>query len=157
MTSAIKDLDAALDAALDLAIRIRRSLSDASPGGKKITIDELLDGVTDGKLTKSLRDLVDAVEATIAGHGPGVWELLPKVGAAAMELMGHLRDALADGRITLDDIVQGVSDGHVREGLANAVAAAQRLPSELDQLSPWALIGTIQRVIGRLHDFATGR
>lgn len=149
--SKTKEFDEALTAVFDLAERVMASLKGDSPGGKKITLDEFLHTVTDGQVRQSLMDFWNAIESLMKGGKFDLFELLTNAGEAIMDLVGVIQDALSDGRLTPDEIVNGVTDGHIREGITAAIEGAEKIPGELTGLSPLEMVRIFQKVLTRLR------
>lgn len=150
--SSTKELDEALDAAFDLAIAIKKSMAPGGPGGKQITLDEILSTVTDGSLKESVVALVDAIEGLIRGERLDLFALIPTVTDALLDFMGTLRDALADRRVSPDEILHSVTTGDVRPELKKAIEGAAKIPDELSGLDMWKMMSLMQRVAGRLPE-----
>jgi hypothetical protein len=153
MTSAspTKELDEALDAGFDFAIRIKRALSASGPGGTTVTLDELMSTVTDGAVKESIREFWDAITAITAGERPEVAELARTVIGAVMDLLGTVRDALADdGRVTADELLHGITDGGIRDELSRAIEGLDKIPGELQGMDMWKMIALVQRISAKL-------
>lgn len=148
--SSTKELDEALDAGFDFAIRIRKALAEGGPGGKTVTLDELMDTVSDGAVKESIREFWDAIAAIIGGERPNAGELARTVIGATMDLLGTVRDALADGRVTADELLHGITDGNIREELKRAIEGLDRIPSELQGMDMWKMIALVQRISAKL-------
>jgi hypothetical protein len=145
--SGTKDFDEAVDAAIELAVEVKAAMK--GPHDPATIAAELLSGVSDGKVRGSLQAFVDAIEALKNGHEP-ILDLLMKASSAILELIGHLRDALADGHVTPDEIVSTITDGHLKAIWTNALDGIGNIPDELTSMSPWAMIGTFQRIMGKI-------
>lgn len=149
----MKELDEALDAGWDVAGRIVDGLSSASPGGKQLTLDELLHTVTDGQVRQSLSEMYDSILTMVtSGKKPDLFEMLAKVGEAVTGMVGVFSEALSDGRLTPNEIVNGVTDGHIREGLQRAIDGAEKIPAELSKLGPLGVIMLAKKNLGRLRE-----
>lgn len=150
--SSTKEFDEAADAAFDLVKRVMDSLKEESPGGKKITLEEILHTVTDGQVRQSLMDLWNSVQSLLRGGKFDLFDLLAQAGEAVMDFVGVLASAFADGRLTPDEIVNGVTDGHIRDGLLKAIEGAEKIPGELTGLNPLAMVRVFSRVLQRLRE-----
>jgi hypothetical protein len=148
--SATKELDEALDAGFDFAIRIKKALSASSPGGKTVTIDELMDTVSDGAVRESIEDFWNSIAAIVAGKRPEIGELARTIIGATLDLLGTLRDALADGKVTADELLHGITDGNIRDELKRAIDGLDKIPAELQGMDMWKMIGLVQRISAKL-------
>jgi hypothetical protein len=148
--SATKELDEAIDAGFDLAIRIKKALSESSPGGKTVTLDELMDTVSDGAVRESIEDFWNAITAIVAGQRPEAGELARTIIGATMDLLGTLRDALADNKVTADELLHGITDGNIREELKRAIDGLDKIPGELQGMDMWKMIALVQKISAKL-------
>jgi len=143
-------LNSAVDALFSTAVRIKRALDPASPGGSSITLEELLDTVSDGKVRESIQVAWDAIAGLIHGDPENVFDLITKVASALLDMLGTLRDALADGHVTADEILHGITDGDIRAELKTVLDNLSKLPAELQGLDMWKMIALFQRISGYL-------
>lgn len=150
--SETKEFDEAVDAAFDLVKRILDSLKAESPGGKKITLEELLHTVTDGQVRQSIMDMWNSVQELLRGGKFDIFELLSQAGEAIMDLVGVMAAAFSDGRLTPDEILNGVTDGHIHEGIQKAIDGAEKIPDELTGLSPLKMVRVFSRILQRLRE-----
>lgn len=139
-------LNAAVEALFGAAIKIKRSLDPDSPGGSSITLNELLDTVSDGAVRESIQAVWDSIHSLVRGERVDVFDLITKVANALLDLLGTLRDALADGRITPDEILHGITDGGIRTDLKVVLDNIGKLPAELQGLDMWKMIALFQRI-----------
>lgn len=155
MTTAVsptKEFDEATDAVLNLALRAKKMFAETGPGGKNATLDEIVGTISDGKIKAVFTDLLDSVLDIVHGGHVDVMGTLKKVSDAVLELVGSLQEALRDGKVTPDEIVRGVTDSGIRADLLLAIEGADKIPDELSGLSPWMMIGTLQRIMARLPE-----
>ena len=139
--SGTQELDQVIDYLFDSTIKIKNARAEGSPGGKSITLDELLSTVSDGAVRESFSNLWDAIEAIVKGGKVDVFDLIPKATDAVLDLLGTLRDALADSRVTVEEILSGITDKGIREDLRRALEGIEKIPAELQGLDK----------IGRAH------
>lgn len=66
-----------------------------------------------------------------------------------------IKRALADGRITVDEVVGAFSDGEVKESVRRAMDGIYNIPNELSRLSPWDGIALAQRAMMKLSELFT--
>lgn len=149
--SETKEFDEAVNGFFGVAEKILESLQPGSKGGKKITLDELLHSVTDGQVRQSIQEFWDAIQKLLKGGKLDVFDLLTTAGEAIMDLVGTMVDAFADGRLSPDEIVNGVTDGHIRDELLAAIEGIERVPAELTALSPLKMVRQFQRITSRLQ------
>lgn len=136
-----KELDEALQAGFSLAVSLKNALADG-----KVSIDEILESVTDGKVRDSISRLINVIEAIVHGDAPELPILAGNVIDAVVDFLGHLKDALADGKVTLDEILHTVVDGDVRVELTNAIEGASKIPEELSGLDVWKIMALFQTI-----------
>lgn len=145
-----RELDEAIDYLFDAAIKIKNALAETSPGGKTVTLDELLSTVSDGAVRESISNMWDAIEAITRGGKVDIFDLIPKATDVVLDLLGTLRDALADRRVTLDEILSGVTDGGIRADLQRAIEGIEKVPAELQGLDMWKMIALVQKIAAKL-------
>lgn len=150
-----KELDEAIDYLFDAAIKIKNARATGSPGGTTITLDELLSTVSDGAVKESIRNLWDAIEQITHGGGVDIFDLIPKVTEVLLDLLGTLRDALADKRVTIDEILSGISDQGISDELRRALEGIEKVPAELQGLDMWKIIALAQKVAAKLPGLLT--
>lgn len=69
------------------------------------------------------------------------------------ESVGDIKKALADGHMSVDEIVGAIPDEATREYLRRLFGALRELPAEVGGLAaggPWAMIGLLQSVATRV-------
>ena len=69
-----------------------------------------------------------------------------------MTLVVDLKDALSDGRVTIDEVVATVSDGKIKESLRKGMEGLDNIPKELTNLNPWDGIRLAQKVMSKLGE-----
>lgn len=148
--SGTQELDQVIDYLFGAVIRIKDSRAAGSPGGKSITLDELLSTVSDGAVRESFSNLWDAIEAIVKGGKVDIFDLIPKATDAVLDLLGTLRDALADKRVTIEEILSGITDGGIREDLRRALEGIEKIPAEIQGLDMWKMIGLVQKIAAKL-------
>ena len=148
--SSTPELDQVIDAGLDFAIRIKNMLSATSPGGKTVTLDELLDTVSDGNVRESIAQLWDVVSEIVRNPDADKFQLIGPVIEAIRDFLGTIRDALADRRVTLDELLHGVTDGEIRQSLKDAIEGLDKIGTELKGLDMWKLFGLVQKIAAKL-------
>ena len=146
------ELNEAIDAGFDVALRIKKAMAADSAGGKQVTLDEMLHSVSDGDVRASMQKLVNAIESIVRGERPDIFDLIPTVVEAILEFLGVLRDALADKRITPDEILAGVSTQGLRPVLQKAIDGLDKIPGEMSGMDMWKMMGLVQRVTARLPE-----
>lgn len=152
MAGSTDALEDALNAGLDFAVTLRKAIDPASAGGKTVTLDELLASVSDGKVKKSIADLVASIDALIKGGHPDIIDLVTKASAALLDVLGTLKDALASGGITADKLLHTVSDEGLKESIVKVLGELDEIPDELHSLDMWKIIGLVQKFSGRLPE-----
>lgn len=68
------------------------------------------------------------------------------------DMLGDLKLALADGRVTVDEIVGMVSDGGLKQTIRDGLNGLGSIPGEVAKVisSPWALVSMTQYFMGRI-------
>lgn len=145
-----RDLDEAIDYLFGAVIRIKDARATSSPGGATITLDELLSTVSDDPVRKSISNMWDTIEAITKGGRVDVFDLIPKATDVILDLLGTLRDALADGRVRIGEILSGITDGGIRDDLRRALEGIERIPAELQGLDMWRMIALVQKIVSKL-------
>lgn len=148
--SATKELDEALDAGMKVALRIKQAMAENSENGKQVTLEEMLHTVSDGDVRASIQKLVDAIEGIVHGEKVDIFDLIPTVVEAILEFLGTLRDALADKRVTPDEILNGVSTQGLRPELQRAIDGLDKIPGELQGMDMWKMIALVQKIAAYL-------
>lgn len=148
--SSTKNLDEAVDYLFDAAIKIKRSSAADSPGGATITLDELLSTISDGAVKESISNMWETIGQLTRGDQISPVELVKQAVNVLLDLLGTLRDALADGRITKDEVLHGITDGGIRKDLSNALDGIGDIPAELQGLDMWRMIALVQRIMTKL-------
>lgn len=78
---------------------------------------------------------------------------LAEAAAAVFEMLGDLKLALSDGKISVDEIVGLVSDTGLKDSLRLGLDGLGKIPGEVEQLvrNPWNLIALTQWFTGQIH------
>lgn len=150
--SGTKELDEALDAGFGLAVSLKNALSDG-----RVTTDEILESVTDGQVRASVRNLTSAVEAIVHGGSIDIANLAGVVIDAVTDFLGNLKSALADGRVSLDELLHTVVDGNIKEQLRVAVEGAEKIPEELSDLDFKKIMALFQKISKWIPELVTGK
>lgn len=145
-----KELDEAIDYLFGAAIKIKNAVAEGSPGGKAVTLDELLSTVSDGAVKESIGNMWDAIEQITRGGRVDIFDLIPKATEVVLDLLGTLRDALADKRVTIDEILSGISDKGISDELRRALEGIEKVPAELSGLDMWKMIALVQKIAAKL-------
>ena len=143
--SATPELDEVIDATFALVIRLKTAVAEESPGGSRMTLDELLTSVTDGRVRTSIQSLISVIEDLVQGGRPDALQLIETVITAVLEFIGHLREAISDG-FQVSDLLAGVTDGDLREDLRRAFDGIEKIQLELTGLNMWVMFALVQRV-----------
>lgn len=150
MSTPTREFNEAIDGLFGLILRIKEARADTGPGGTRITLDELVYTVTDGAVKESIQTLWNMIERVVQGDRVSPLDLIQEVAEAGLDLLGTLRDALADGRVTAQEILAGVTDGPIREELGRAIDGVEKVPAELQDLDMWKMIALVQKIAGYL-------
>lgn len=145
-----------IDAGFGVAIRLKRAIDPNGPSGKQVTLDELLDTVTDGKMREATRDLVDAIEDLINKKPVDAFALIPVVVTAILDWLSTLRIALEDRKVDLNELLHGVTDGELRPELEKAIQGIDKIPSELKGMDMMKMFGLFQRISAYLPQLLAG-
>lgn len=143
----------ALDGGMEVAVRLRHAIAETGPGGKKVTLDEMLHTVSDGEVKDTIRNLYAAVEQLIQNRGgnfSAILDLIPTLVEAVLDFLQTLRVALQDRRVTPDEILAGVSTKGMRPALQKAIDGADKIPAELKGLDFGKMMQLMNRVMGWL-------
>lgn len=149
-TAGTPELDQAIDYLFNAAIKIKNALVETSPGGKAVTLDELLSTISDGAVKESISSMWDAIEQIAHGGKVDIFDLIPKATEVVLDLLGTLRDALADKRVTVDEILSGISDQGISDELRRALEGIEKVPAELSGLDMWKMIALVQKIAAKL-------
>lgn len=140
-----KELDAAIDAAFGFALSIKQAMAPGSPGGKTITLDELLHTVTDGNVRTSVQNLLNAIESIVKGGHVDVVAVFKLGVVAVLDFVTNLSAAMKGG-FNPEELLAGVTDGTVRTSLQEVIDGVGQLPAEIKGLDMWGIMGIFQRV-----------
>lgn len=71
---------------------------------------------------------------------------LAEAAIAAFDMLGDLKLALSDGRITVDEIVGMVSDDGLKPSIRRGLDGLEKIPGEIESLmrNPWNLMSVAQ-------------
>lgn len=143
----------ALDGGMEVIVRLKHAIAAASPGGKQVTLDEMLHTVSDGELKDSIKNLYAAVEKMVAAHAisfSGVLELLPVVSDAIVDFLHTLKNAIQDRHIDPNEVLEGVSTEGLRPALQKAIDGAEKIPAELKGMDFSKSMQLMNRAMGWL-------
>jgi hypothetical protein len=128
-----QQLEEVLDAGFSLAAAVRQATSAESPGGTRVTLNELLTSVTDDEVRGAIRDLVERIDELASGKGDLI-ALISAAASALVEFLATLKVALAGGRVTPAELLEGITQGRVRPELQKALDRIWEIPLELQTL-----------------------
>jgi len=138
---ATPELNEAIDGGLGLAVRIKDALAD-----KKLTLDELVQSVSNGRVRASISNLYNSIEALIHGAQPNWSDLLQQAMAAALDFITNLSVAIKRDGFQVTDLLEGVSDQGVRDDLQKAVDGAEKIPDEISHINMMDMFALFTRV-----------
>lgn len=77
---------------------------------------------------------------------------LAEAGVAIFEMLGDLKLALNDGKVSVDEIVGLVSDTGLKESLRRGLDGLELIPGEVEKLlrNPWNLMSLTQWFAGQI-------
>jgi len=128
------------------------AMAPGSPGGTQITLDELLHSVVDGDIRDSLRRLYEAVNTIAHGGHIDIVDMVGIVSDAVVDLITTVKAGLADGRVSVDLIVSGITNGHLKEVVRKAIDGIENIPTELSGIGVIGIIMSMQKYVGRIID-----
>lgn len=142
--------------AFGFAIEVRTAMGPSSPGGTRITLDELLHTVSNGELKDSVKNLVAAIERLIEQHTisvDGVFDLIPVLSEAVKDFAITLRNIIRGGmdpQQIVNELMASVSTERLRPELQKAVDGAEKIPGELGDLDMAEMMGLFTELTGWL-------
>lgn len=138
---ATPELNEAIDGGLGLAVRMKDALADG-----KITLDELVQSVSNGKVRGSIEALYNSIDSLLHGGKPDWSQLLEQVASAALDFISNLSIAIKRDGFQVTDLLDGVSDGGVRTDLQKAMDGAEKIPDEISHIGMADMFALFQRV-----------
>lgn len=143
--SATPETNELIDGLFPVLISLRESISAESEAGTRVTLNELLHSVSDGRVRGTVTNLVEMIERLISGERPDILILVNGVLDALKDFIANMQKALADG-FDVSDLLYGVSDQGLRENLKKAIDGIEKVPGELKGLDMFKMFNLFQRI-----------